>query len=242
MKSKNKIKFVIIMVLTTLTAAFYQNTVFAYCSCPNASNCTISASCSFAGNVDGSDNYTITINASQTLAVLAGQIIGFGTITNNGTFIINEVAANTPTPAMKKGYLYYIDADADNYAPNATKYFSTSSSWSGYRRVSLASGTNDCYDSNANAKPGQTSYFTSHRGDGSFDYDCNGSTDYQYGSTLYSCNQSGCDAHHYTVTSGWATSNPGCGVSGYYYTASIPGYCVSTSCSYSSSSPTQACR
>lgn len=34
----------------------------------------------------------------------------------------------------------------------------------------------DCYDQNANARPGQLSYFTVSRGDGSFDYDCSGTT------------------------------------------------------------------
>jgi hypothetical protein len=47
---------------------------------------------------------------------------------------------------------------------------------SGYVRVSLANTTKaDCYDQNAEARPGQTEYFTVHRGDGSFDYNCNGS-------------------------------------------------------------------
>lgn len=32
----------------------------------------------------------------------------------------------------------------------------------------------DCYDSNSDARPGQTAYFGTHRGDGSFDYNCNG--------------------------------------------------------------------
>ena len=30
----------------------------------------------------------------------------------------------------------------------------------------------DCYDANADAHPNQQSYFTSHRGDNSFNYDC----------------------------------------------------------------------
>ena len=37
----------------------------------------------------------------------------------------------------------------------------------------------DCYDSNANAKSGQTNYFTAHRGDSSFDYNCNRAEDKQ---------------------------------------------------------------
>lgn len=32
----------------------------------------------------------------------------------------------------------------------------------------------DCYDDNADAKPGQTAFFEEDRGDGSFDYDCDG--------------------------------------------------------------------
>lgn len=32
----------------------------------------------------------------------------------------------------------------------------------------------DCYDRNREARPGQTAYFNNHRGDGSFDYDCDG--------------------------------------------------------------------
>lgn len=34
----------------------------------------------------------------------------------------------------------------------------------------------DCYDSNAQAVYGQTAFFTTNRGDGSFDYDCSGTT------------------------------------------------------------------
>lgn len=36
-------------------------------------------------------------------------------------------------------------------------------------------GTNDCYDSSANARPNQTAFFSTNRGDGSFDYNCDGS-------------------------------------------------------------------
>lgn len=32
----------------------------------------------------------------------------------------------------------------------------------------------DCYDGNGNAKPGQMEFFPMERGDGSFDYDCDG--------------------------------------------------------------------
>jgi len=32
----------------------------------------------------------------------------------------------------------------------------------------------DCYDDNADARPDQVAYFAVHRGDASFDYDCDG--------------------------------------------------------------------
>ena len=67
----------------------------------------------------------------------------------------------------------YFDSDSDGYGfgnkvcvGNQTGY---------------ADNNTDCYDSNANAKPGQTSYFTTNRGDKSFDYNCNdGSIEKQY--------------------------------------------------------------
>lgn len=46
--------------------------------------------------------------------------------------------------------------------------------------VGYVANADDCYDGNANAKPGQTAWFTVHRGDGSFDYDCDGSSETRY--------------------------------------------------------------
>lgn len=38
----------------------------------------------------------------------------------------------------------------------------------------FVSNGNDCYDDNKNAKPYAEAYFDEHRGDGSFDYNCDG--------------------------------------------------------------------
>lgn len=56
-----------------------------------------------------------------------------------------------------------------------------------------ASAGADCYDANANARPGQASYFSSHRGDGSYDYNCNGSQDKHSSTCAWcsSCSSSG---------------------------------------------------
>ncbi len=97
---------------------------------------------------------------------------------------------------------YYLDNDNDSYghatqkrclcAPDlVTRYKVTNSS--------------DCYDNNAAAKPGQTAFFTSDRGDGSYDYNCNGFGDKQYtgyGECPFLCGG----------TQGWWTGSiPACG-------------------------------
>jgi hypothetical protein len=43
----------------------------------------------------------------------------------------------------------------------------------------------DCYDRNALAHPGQKDHFAVHRGDGSFDYDCDGTETRRYTSRAY---------------------------------------------------------
>jgi hypothetical protein len=103
---------------------------------------------------------------------------------------------------------YYADADSDGYgygaphclcAPDAT-----------YKVASAG----DCYDLNAQANPTQTAYFPTHRGDGSFDYNCNGSDDKQT-TTIGGCSweiswSSFCDED----PAGWDGSAPACGGTG----------------------------
>lgn len=101
----------------------------------------------------------------------------------------------------------------------------------------------DCYDLNANAYPGQTAYFTSSRGDGSFDYNCDGSQEQQYtGITT-------CDFHQTNPNTcaaaalGWISSVPACGVSGgvtnpYLYNCGYNG----VNCLLNDRVQTQACR
>lgn len=65
---------------------------------------------------------------------------------------------------------WYQDSDGDLYG-NPSVTTEACDQPAGY----VADNT-DCYDSNANAKPGQTSCFDTNRGDGSYDYDCDSST------------------------------------------------------------------
>lgn len=69
---------------------------------------------------------------------------------------------------------WYLDADGDGYGdPGA--WVEDCEAPPGY----VANG-DDCYDDNSDARPGQTGRFTSHRGDGSFDYDCSGKAELHY--------------------------------------------------------------
>ena len=99
----------------------------------------------------------------------------------------------------------------------------------------------DCYDSNASAKPGQTSYFTSARGDGSYDYNCDGTESKRYTTQEgYSCS---CDWLVWCTcsgsTDGWSGGVPTCGVSGTWVSNCSDDW---FSCSYTTSSRTQSCR
>lgn len=72
--------------------------------------------------------------------------------------------------------LWYKDADGDGHGDaKSTKHGCSSVAPVGY----VANKT-DCYDANANAKPGQTQFFAQHRGDGSFDYNCDNGATKQY--------------------------------------------------------------
>ncbi len=75
----------------------------------------------------------------------------------------------------------------------------------------------DCYDLNADARPGQTSYFTTHRGDGSFDYDCDGiETKYPHYNKQTTSSSRSCTTTPFEFSPGYTSSIPACGQSGTY--------------------------
>lgn len=61
----------------------------------------------------------------------------------------------------------YLDADGDTYGNPSVSI--SSCPVGGY-----VDNNTDCYDGNANAKPGQTTCYSTNRGDGSYDYNCVG--------------------------------------------------------------------
>jgi len=109
---------------------------------------TVSASCSFAGTIDGVDYGTGTTNTAilepetgVTITVSAGQTLAVGSIdlAGDGSFVIintGQIKLNAP--------LYVTDADADGYPANTTLYISSASGR--VRRNSLASLAVDCND------------------------------------------------------------------------------------------------
>jgi hypothetical protein len=71
--------------------------------------------------------------------------------------------ANCPQPTT-----YYADTDKDGFGD------AKSSVKACHHPAGYSTNDDDCYDSNADAHPGQTTYFYDDRGDGSWDYNCDG--------------------------------------------------------------------
>lgn len=93
---------------------------------------------------------------------------------DDGSRTIKACGTTPPAGYQECTYTtFYKDADGDGYGTASSSIKScTTEAPSGY-----VSNDDDCYDSNKNAKPGQTACFTTNRGDGSFDYNCNGKQD-----------------------------------------------------------------
>jgi hypothetical protein len=101
----------------------------------------------------------------------------------------------------------------------------------GYKSMEGACGGNDCCDYDSRANPGDTAYYTSADACGSFDYDCNGQDDLEYGRAscqlgFFSCSGNGFDQ-----------APPACGVSATYDTCDYFVACYTTQ-----SSVTEGCR
>ena len=144
---------------------------------------------------------------------------------------------------------FYRDGDSDGYGDgNLTECWCSAGGSTGTFSVTNDS---DCYDGNSQAHPGQTGYFSTNRGDGSFDYNCDGSETKQYSSSG-SCDSFGSSIGDCTLnTAGWDGSVPNCGNNGDYlvdndscsagcYLGQIPLCCNAGGPSYGSQ--TQECR
>jgi hypothetical protein len=108
-----------------------------------------------------------------------------------------------------KAETYYRDRDGDGYGDPDTSEVKcqNESGW--------VINSNDCYDQNADAKPGQEEWFATDRGDGSFDYNCDGNEQPKL-STLHECDGG---VTYELDNEGWAKRPfPDCGETGRWIT------------------------
>lgn len=127
---------------------------------------------------------------------------------------------------------YYYDYDGDGYGTTVGRC------QCGPSGTYTSAYSTDCYDYNADANPAEVNWWSDARGDGSYDYNCDGAQTHYYTDTgscawdLFSC----------PFTSGWDSRDPGCGASAQYVTnCTLSGFPF-TSCDTHTSSYTQACR
>jgi len=148
---------------------------------------------------------------------------------------------------------FYYDGDGDTYGVTGPTECWCDDGMAPYTGLD----TQDCYDHNAYANPAQTAYFAIDRGDGSFDYNCDGSSEKEYLGTTGGCSW---DFEPFTCEvdgEGWSGSEKGCGVSGTWVDdcsgdydalciilcAANPATCSSCwSCDADETTITQACR
>ena len=100
-------------------------------------------------------------------------------------------------------YTFYRDADGDGYGdPKVTKKACVAP-------LGYVNNNKDCYDNNQFARPGQFAFFSNHRGDGSFDYNCDGKQSKRF-TTPGSCK----NCQSAVIDIGFLNPNPACGQSG----------------------------
>lgn len=134
---------------------------------------------------------------------------------------------------------YYRDSDGDGHGDAA--YSECWCSPGGSTGDFDVLTTDDCYDGNFDAKPGQVNYFSVDRGDGSFDYDCD-NTEWEEWTDLAVCGSvfigpNWDDWDCMPTTYGWAYSTvPACGALGFW--ADDPGHCSGLVCGLDSSALT----
>ncbi|MFT7625548.1 MAG: outer membrane protease, partial [Myxococcota bacterium] len=125
---------------------------------------------------------------------------------------------------------YYADNDGDTYGAGSPKCKCAADAT---YKVQIAG---DCYDSNANAHPGQGTWFVSNRGDGSYDYDCDGAETRKWTQEGGHCDTTlgFCAA----TDVGFTGSVPGCGTAASWLTGCSSGF---FSCDASTTNRQQEC-
>jgi len=96
--------------------------------------------------------------------------------------------------------IWYADTDKDGFGnPEVSQH----DIW---QPIGFVRNAKDCYDNNRDARPGAEGYFGKHRGDRSFDYNCDGISTREQLATG-SCSNG-------TANQGWEGAVPACGKKG----------------------------
>ena len=96
--------------------------------------------------------------------------------------------------------VWHEDLDGDGFGNPEVRQFAL------WKPQGFVRNDRDCYDGNADAHPDATRFVDKHRGDGSFDYDCNGTS--TKGQTKAGSCSNG------TAHDGWDGAVPDCGKQG----------------------------
>ncbi len=192
------------------------------------------------GDLDG-DSYGDATTEVQECSAPSGMIAdgtdcddSDATIHPGATEVCDGVDQDCDTD-VDEGVLttYYADLDADGYGDPANSLDACSLP-SGY-----VENSDDCYDLNSTANPTQTSYFTADRGDGDYDWDCNGTEDQEFpDSATCAVDEKG----HCRGDAGWEDTPPACGDSDDYVANCNSGAVTEDECRAKTATKTQSCR
>lgn len=131
--------------------------------------------------------------------------------------------------------IYYEDRDGDGYGGAEIRVC-------GEPPEGAITRGGDCYDENVNAFPGQTEWFVPHRGDGDYDYNCDGVVEYERLAPITigpaSCDGS-CENECESQDDEVLTTSPACGTGISYRSC----YCAADGvCRSTTTGVPQACR
>lgn len=127
-------------------------------------SCTLS-------DTDGADHGILTVATGHNIAITSSGDLIFNSgysLVLSGTATISIAAGGE----IRQTYLWYRDGDVDSFPTGGLQAADTAPT--NARRAYLTANPADCYDFDPNAYPSSEYYSRYDRGDGSFDYNCDG--------------------------------------------------------------------
>ncbi len=143
-----------------------------------------------------------------------------------GDKIDNNCADGVDEPNAQGCKKYFVDEDKDGFGVGTALCLCAPVG----TRNALKGG--DCYDKNKLVYPGQAAWFATHRGDGSFDYNCKSGAEKQWGDS------GSCKTACFGTNNGWNGTVPGCGAKGTWLDKCTIGW---FKCDHATSGRTQTC-